>query len=81
MAGIGRIGFGVGSLFGLERLIAHVHFARLAVQLKKYGARAVGMGISHGEKLDDQRFPRLDIDGDLLPDFQAWLAKYKLTSS
>ena len=51
---------------GLERPIAHVDAARLAVELEEDRAAAVGMRIADGQELDDQRLARLDLDGDFL---------------
>src|SRR5580704_8638274 len=53
LAGIGGIGFWMRALDDAEGAIADVDFARLAIQLEKEGAGAVGMRIAAGQELDD----------------------------
>ena len=59
LAGIGRVGLRMGALDDAQRVVAHVDFARLAVQFKEERARAVGMRVAGGQKFDDERFSRI----------------------
>src|SRR5260370_18287008 len=51
--------------------ITDVHFAGLAVQLKKERACPVGMRLADGKKFDNEGFSGFDFDGDFFAGLQA----------
>src|SRR5580704_2408728 len=71
LPGIGGIGFRVGAFHDAQCAVAYVDFARLAIQLKEKRSRSIGVGIAGRQKFDDERFSRLDFNGDLLARSQA----------
>ena len=64
LARISRVGLRMSALDHPQRTIANIHFARLAVQFKKERASAIGMRFADGQKLDDERLARFDLDSD-----------------
>ncbi len=58
--------FGRGGHLHLQTLVADLHFARLPVQFEKHRAVAFGMRLAHRQKLDHQRFARLQFHRDLV---------------
>ena len=50
----------------LQALVAHVHFARLAVQFEEHRARAVRMRLADRQEFDHQRLAGLQFDRDLV---------------
>src|ERR1700688_4195732 len=71
LPGIGGIGFRVGAVYDAQCAVAHVDFARLAIQLKEKCARSIGVRIAGRQKLEDERFSWLDFNGDLFARSQA----------
>src|SRR5262249_410760 len=71
LTSLSRIRFRMRSLRDAQRPVADVYFARLAVQLEVECTRTVGMWLARGEIFDDQRFARLNFDGDFIAGFEA----------
>jgi len=51
---IGGIGLRMSTLNDSERAIAHIDFTGLPVQFKEERARAIGVWLADGQKLDDE---------------------------
>ena len=64
----GRIRLFARLHLGLSGAIAHLHAARLAVELEEDVAVAVFVEGAHRGELDDERLALLDLDGELVAD-------------
>src|SRR5437879_9433472 len=60
----------MGTLHDSQRPIADIDLPGLPVQFKEERARAIGVWLADGQKLDDERFAGFNFYGDFLPRFQ-----------
>jgi len=49
LAGLVGIRFAARLQFLLQRLVAHFHFTRLAVELEEHGSHSIGAGLADGQ--------------------------------
>src|SRR5208283_5603986 len=65
LVGVGRIDLGGLTDGRGQRAVENLGLAGLAIELEEDGALAVGVRLSHGQELDDQGLPLLDLELDL----------------